>query len=166
MTFATTHLPTNSYPILFPTYQRLTRSATIFHQINKLCSTFRYSCLYCRAALVEPFYRSSPIFTSFVVVALYAITAIVSYISRKRSRKFLFLPSFPLFLCDTRSWEPWPSNAGLLNVFYWLWICGRREEHTVISVSKNRCQLKTGGWGAACPGHGPGSLRWCCYYYQ
>ena len=71
---------------------------------------------------------------------------------------FYFWPLYLYSLCDTCFWEPWSSNAGLLNVFYWLWICGRGEEHTVISVSKNRCQLKTWGWGAAaCPGHGPGS---------
>ena len=142
MTFATTHLPTNSFPIPFNTYQRITRSATISHQINKLGSTFRYSCLYCGAALVEP--RSFPI-------SLYRVSD---------RANFYFYPLYLYSLCDTRSWEPWPSNAGLLNVFCWLWICGGREEHTVISVSKNRCQLKTWGWGAVaiCIGSDPALL--------
>ena len=130
MTFATTHLPTNSFPIPFNTYQRITRSATISHQINKLGSTFRYSCLYGGVALVEP--RSFPI-------SLYRVSD---------RANFYFYPLYLYSLCETCFWEPWSSNAGLLNVFCWLWICGRREEHTVISVSKNRCQLKT--WGGGC----------------
>ena len=127
MTFATTHLPKNFYPIPLPTYQRITRSTTISHHTNKLGSTFRYSCLYCGVALVEP--RSFPI-------SLYRVSD---------RANFYFCPLYLYSLCETCSWEPWPSNAGLLNVFCWLWICGRREEHTVIAVSKNRCQLKTGG---------------------